>query len=59
MGRRKYCKVAKAILKRNLVCGADCPLLKNCPCIIMEDAVDKAIEESLKAMIENLRGVPK
>lgn len=51
----KYCKIARKILKRNIVCGADCPLLKDCPRIIMEDASDEAIEKAIDSMISNLQ----
>jgi hypothetical protein len=50
----KYCKDAVALLGIKVICGKDCPILEDCPRIIMEDATDKAISKALKAMIRSL-----
>ena len=47
-----HCKDAKKLLKKNIVCGKDCPIFKKCPRLIMEDATDRAIEQAIKRMIE-------
>ncbi len=53
-----YCKDALKLLKKKVVCGKGCPLLKNCPRLILEDALDEAIEKAMKAMIK-MKGVDK
>ncbi len=53
--KKKSCKLAKKILHRDIVCGKDCPLIKDCPRIILEDANDEAIERATDAMIKNLQ----
>ena len=57
----KYCKDALKLLGIKIVCGKDCPILKTCPRLIMEDAglkidaiSNKAIEKAIKAMIRSL-----
>ena len=52
MNKKGYCKDALKLLKRKVVCGKDCPILSNCPRLIMEDATDQAIEQAIKAMME-------
>ena len=47
----RYCKDAQKLLKKKVVCGKGCPILKNCPRLIMEDATDIAIERAIEAMI--------
>jgi len=48
----KYCKDALKLLKKKVICGKDCPIIENCPRLIMEDATDKAVEEAIKRMLE-------
>ena len=47
-----YCKDALKLLNKKIVCGKDCPIFNKCPRLIMEDATDKAIELSIKRMME-------
>ncbi len=51
----KYCKLAKKILKRDIICGQECPLLEDCPRLIMEDATDEAVNKAVDAMIKSLQ----
>ena len=51
-----YCKDAFSLLKMKMVCGKDCPIFKNCPRLILEDATDIAIEKAIKAMMK-ARGI--
>ncbi len=52
MDEIKYCKDATKLLKIHVVCGKDCPIFDKCPRLILEEATDKAIEESIKRMME-------
>ena len=52
MIKKTYCKDALNLLGRKVICGKDCPILSNCPRLILEDANDEAIEKAIKAMIE-------
>ena len=47
-----YCKWARKMLRRNIVCGSDCPILTRCPMIILEDANAEAVERATEALIE-------
>ena len=47
-----YCKDALKLLGKKVVCGRDCPILKNCPRLILEDATDGAIERAILMMIK-------
>ena len=49
--KRKYCRDALKLLKKKVVCGKDCPILEDCPRLIMEDATDIAVEKAIKAML--------
>lgn len=51
-GEKMFCKDAKRWLKIEVICGKDCPIVKKCPRLIMEDANDKAIEQAMLAMKE-------
>lgn len=47
-----YCKLAKALYKRDIECGlSDCPLAKECPKLIWEDAGDSASEATEEMII--------
>ena len=48
----RYCKDAQKLLHKKVVCGKDCPILKNCPRLILEDATDIAISMAIEAMIK-------
>jgi len=48
----KYCKDALRLLKKKVICGKDCPILKNCPRLILEDAIDIVIEKVIEAIIK-------
>lgn len=50
-----YCKLAQKVLKRDIICGKDCPLLENCPRLILENASDEAIEKATNALLESLK----
>lgn len=57
-----YCKIASEIFNRYYVCGQKCPIYKNCPKLIMEDAnlevseiQDKATDKALRAMLKAVR----
>lgn len=50
----KYCEIATRLLKINTVCGKDCPIYKNCPRLILEDATDKAIDKAIEAMLRSV-----
>ena len=52
----RYCKDALKLLNKKVVCGKDCPILKDCPRLILEDATDIAIEKAIKAMLKAKRG---
>ncbi len=47
-----YCKDALQLLNIKTVCGDTCPIFKNCPRLILEDATDEAINEAVKEMIK-------
>ena len=47
-----YCKDARKLLRKKVVCGKDCPIFSKCPRLILEDATDTAIEKAIKRMIE-------
>lgn len=49
----KYCKDAWKLLGKKIVCGRDCPMVKNCPRSIMEDATDEGINRAIEAMIRS------
>jgi len=49
-----YCDIATRLLKINTVCGTDCPIYKNCPQLIMEDASDKMIKDAIEAMLRSV-----
>jgi len=51
----RYCKDAKKLLGIDTVCGINCPIYKNCPRLILEDATDKAITKAMKIMIKTLK----
>lgn len=46
-----FCGLAKKIIKEDIICSGDCPLIEKCPRLIMEDAIDKAVESAVTAMI--------
>lgn len=48
----QYCKDASKLLKKKVICGKGCPILNNCPRLILEDATDGAIEKAIAAMIK-------
>lgn len=48
----EHCKDALRLLGIKVVCGKDCPITKNCPRLILEDATDMAIEQAITAMME-------
>ena len=50
-----YCKDALNLLGKKIICGKACPILKNCPRLILEDASDMAIEKAIKAMFKARR----
>lgn len=52
MKHDKYCDDALKLSNIKIVCGKDCPLFKNCPRLILEDATDEAINEAIEVMIE-------
>ncbi len=47
-----YCKDALKLLGEKVICGKDCPILKNCPRLILEDDTDIAIEKAIKALLK-------
>jgi len=47
----KYCELATKLLKINIVCGKHCPIYKDCPQLILEDASDKMIKQAIEAML--------
>ena len=51
-GKMDYCKDAQRLLGKDIVCGKDCPISKNCPRLILEDASDNAIDKAIEAMIK-------
>lgn len=59
MKTNKYCKDALQLLNIKTVCGEDCPLFKDCPRLILEDATDSAIEQAIETMIKIKRKVDK
>jgi hypothetical protein len=46
------CKIALKLFKKKIVCGTSCPIFKNCPRLILEDACDDATEKAILAMME-------
>lgn len=50
----KYCQDAKKLLGIEVECGKECPLLKSCPRIILEDAIDKAVSKAINVMMRCL-----
>ena len=51
-----YCLDALKLLKRKVNCGDECPIINNCPRLILENASDNAIEKAIQAMIEAIKG---
>lgn len=49
-----YCGDASKLLGIKIICGNNCPIYKNCPRLILEDATDKAISKAIKRMFEIL-----
>ena len=47
-----YCKTALKLLKIKTICGAGCPIVKNCPRLILEEATDRAVEGAIEAMLK-------
>ena len=56
MSKQEYCKDALKLLGKKVVCGKDCPIIGNCPRLIIEDATDDAINKAMTAMTEVLIG---
>ena len=52
----KYCKDAFKLLGVKVVCGMGCPMYKDCPRIILEDAVDKGVSKAIKRLIQIIKG---
>ena len=52
MIKQVYCKDAFKLWGKKVICGQACPILENCPRLIMEDATDEAINKAIKAMME-------
>ena len=50
-----YCKDAKKLLGIDVVCGKDCPIIRKCPRLIMEDATDKAISKAIETLIKVMK----
>ena len=49
----QYCKDALKWIKKEVVCGIDCPLYdKDCPRLIKEDRDEKTTEKMLEAMFK-------
>ncbi len=46
-----YCKDADQLLGKQVVCGDPCPLLANCPRLILEDATDDAVRRAIHALM--------
>lgn len=60
MGDIIYCKDAKRLRNINVVCGKDCPILKEgCPRLTLEDATDKAVDKAIEQMIEIVKELKK
>ncbi len=53
-----YCKDALKLIGKKVICGENCPIIKNCPRIIMEDATDEAIDKAIEAMVKIKREKP-
>ncbi len=49
---KPYCQIAKKLLHRNIVCGVKCPLINNCPRLILEDANSEAIDKAVEALLK-------
>ncbi len=47
-----YCKDAYKLMKIKVMCGKDCPLLDDCPRLLLEDISDKAVEKAIKKLIK-------
>lgn len=47
-----YCKDALKLLGLKVICGKDCPIVRKCPRLILEDATDAAIDKAMEAMIK-------
>jgi len=48
----KYCEVAFELEGVKVVCGSKCPLISNCPVLILEDAADTGINKAIKALMK-------
>ncbi len=48
----KYCKDVQKLLGIKAVCGQKCPLIDNCPRLILEDALDTGIKKASKALLK-------
>jgi len=46
-----YCKDALQLAGVKTICGETCPLFKDCPRLILEDAADAAIDKAVEGMM--------
>tara|TARA_Y100000310_G_scaffold144390_1_gene143661 strand:- start:29086 stop:29295 length:210 start_codon:yes stop_codon:yes gene_type:complete len=49
-----YCDDARKLIGRMVACDK-CPIVANCPRLILEDAADKAISKAIQAMIKAVK----
>ena len=54
-----YCKLAKVLYKENIECGQSCPIIAECPKLILEDAADLSSVILEKLIIKYLKNVDK
>ena len=52
----EYCEDAYKLLKKKVLCGQGCPLLDNCPRLILEDAADETADRVMDAIIKLRKG---
>lgn len=56
---KHYCKLAKFLHKKNIECGQDCPLIAECPKLMLEDAGDLSSVILEKLIIKYLKDAEK
>ena len=56
MSNIEYCEDAYKLLKKRVLCGKGCPLLDNCPRLILEDTMDEGITKVVDAIIKLRKG---
>lgn len=49
-----YCKDALRLLHKKIIGCDTCPIMSECPRLILEDATDEAVDKAIEAMVKVL-----